>query len=1099
VIPPIDVEDVPGPSRPPCGDRSARRRLVRDDPDRFGVDFVEVEPTADGEPPRLRVGLLEATLPDRLGDGNFRFEGGERIPGSALRVVHVEGCASGDRNVPAAVLVTLNRRGDFARYVLRLVEADRRRPGEPTDVPLRGVDPVFDRAAFRFPPPPDCDDGVEADCALAPAPRPAVPDPPGGPAVIDYLARDYDGLRDMMLRRLGLTLPHWTDRHASDLMVTLVELIAYTGDRLSYAQDAVATEPYLSIARRRISVRRLARLIDYRVSEGCASRAWVSLIVGSPTPIDLAAHSVRFRTAPDPTRPRGAVDDGSLVFEPVTPTLGPTKVLLDPAMNVLSFYSWGDSVCRLPEGATSATLWRGPGQFPPDEPAPAPPPPYAGPSYPTAEVYAPPGPLPPPAAPPPAPKAGDVLIFVEALGPRTGVPTDADPRHRHAVRLTGVREQEDPVRGATVWEVAWDHADRLPFPLTISALVPVEEPFGGTPPPGRRPTDCVLVPDVTVAWGNVLLVEHGATQPPGPVFTAPAAAYPPAECLDAGPPLYPPPPTPPFRPELPLGPLTHAEPFPRPDLVALRQAHALRRFRTRLADVFRDARAGLLTGRGPIREGGPRAWLLDRCVGRRALGRAGFAFAAHRPHHRDETAHQRHQRHEAIRAERDAQAAALLRLEAQPGAHHLEILRRLDTVIARLEHGRALSEADQAQFAQVLGLDEHATGDVALLGSLGLAWDSPRWYGPAAEATSPDPSRAIPAVALEESAEDGEVADPPVVWRAVPDLLSSGPDDRDFVAEIDDDSRAILRFAPAPSGVSAFGDADALGRTPAPGRSFVATYRVGRGTIGNIPADALVRADGVAAAVRQPLPARGGADPEPLEHVRRVAPGAIVGRIERAITPDDYATLALRHPGVALAAAERVDDGLLTQVVVAVAAVGGDDATPELIEQVAALLESYRRINHAVAVVPATYVAIALTIRYRVAADAQAGHVRAALLDVFSPGHSALRAGGRGYFHPDLWPFGRSVEIAPIVAAARSVPGVEDAAVTGLVRIDPPGGASDVASVGRDAVLPIGPREIVRLRNDPSLPERGLLRLVLVDATTPICDPPAAAKTGEIP
>ena len=37
---------------------------------------------------------------------------------------------------------------------------------------------------------------------------------------------------------------------------TLVELLAYAGDQLSYYQDAVATEAYLGTARRRVSARR---------------------------------------------------------------------------------------------------------------------------------------------------------------------------------------------------------------------------------------------------------------------------------------------------------------------------------------------------------------------------------------------------------------------------------------------------------------------------------------------------------------------------------------------------------------------------------------------------------------------------------------------------------------------------------------------------------------------------------------------------------------------------------------------------------------------------------------------------------------------------
>ncbi|MFO1063079.1 MAG: hypothetical protein U0892_04300 [Pirellulales bacterium] len=38
--------------------------------------------------------------------------------------------------------------------------------------------------------------------------------------------------------------------------MTLVELLAFVADRISYEQDAVATEAYLATARRRPSVRR---------------------------------------------------------------------------------------------------------------------------------------------------------------------------------------------------------------------------------------------------------------------------------------------------------------------------------------------------------------------------------------------------------------------------------------------------------------------------------------------------------------------------------------------------------------------------------------------------------------------------------------------------------------------------------------------------------------------------------------------------------------------------------------------------------------------------------------------------------------------------
>ena len=64
-----------------------------------------------------------------------------------------------------------------------------------------------------------------------------------------------------MLDRISTLMPDWEESSPADLGVALVELMACVGDRLSYRQDAVATEAYLETARRRVSVRRHARLV----------------------------------------------------------------------------------------------------------------------------------------------------------------------------------------------------------------------------------------------------------------------------------------------------------------------------------------------------------------------------------------------------------------------------------------------------------------------------------------------------------------------------------------------------------------------------------------------------------------------------------------------------------------------------------------------------------------------------------------------------------------------------------------------------------------------------------------------------------------------
>ena len=80
---------------------------------------------------------------------------------------------------------------------------------------------------------------------------------------------------------------------------------------------------------------------------------------------------------------------------------------------------------------------------------------------------------------------------------------------------------------------------------------------------------------------------------------------------------------------------------------------------------------------------------------------------------------------------------------------------------------------------------------------------------------------------------------------------------------------------------------------------------MGNGPEGNVGAEAIGHVVGVPAgirSVRNPLPAWGGERPESLDQVRAYAPHAFKVQ-ERAVTEDDYARMAERHPEVQRAAA----------------------------------------------------------------------------------------------------------------------------------------------------------------------------------------------------
>lgn len=477
-----------------------RRQALFNNPRWNGIDFLEVGP----DQLSLCVHFF-GQVPQGLDARAVRIEGGRRIRDIGVLAV---ACAHDDDDERDDCLhITLDKYGDFSTYRLCLVD-----PADPAQ-PLPGLDPRYACLAFSFKT--DCPNPF--DCAPAPcAPPAAAPGPD-----IDYLAKDYDGFRRLLLERLTLSMPEWRERHVPDVGIMLVELLAYTADMLSYYQDAVATEAYLETARRRISVRRHVRLLDYQLHEGCNARAWVALgtdtdrmlppdvyfVTGSPALARLAAEhgGAALPEYAVETLPAGQHEG----YQPILPA-GADGIALVAAHSRILFYTWGDTECCLPAGSRRATLR--------DE----------DPEEPGRRVL--------------ALHRGDVLVFEEVKGPHTGSEDDADPAHRHAVRLTSVRQGEDGLLGVPVVEIEWGAPDALPFALCLSGRLAAP--------------DCTRVDDISVARGNVVLVEHGmpAGEELGPVqpgdMTGECAC--PGSVVDTRQPALP------FRPRLEHAPLVHS-------------------------------------------------------------------------------------------------------------------------------------------------------------------------------------------------------------------------------------------------------------------------------------------------------------------------------------------------------------------------------------------------------------------------------------------------------------------------------------------------------------------------------------------------------------
>ena len=464
-----------------CGE-DERRDDVRA-ADLYGFDYVEV-----GEEQTDLTVIFLGKAPPKIERRNVRITGGRRITGIAvtgLRVVRQK-----DPTFDDYLEVTVDRPGDFSTYRLSLVKLDEN--GDQTEMPLDGFDPRYASVGFSFKAscPSDLDCRTEQSCPPETSPVPE----------IDYLAKDYASFRQLVLDRLALTMPNWQERHAPDIGIMLVELLAYVGDQLSYYQDAVATEAYLGTARRRISVRRHARLVDYLMHEGCNARTWVTIdstVDLPPIPAGNVYFSTGFPGAPEtgvltPDDMARARAGSTVIFEPLVADPG-ASIAIVAAHSEIRFYSWGNHECCLPRGATSATLvdsWikdDGNGG--------------------SAAKAGDQGPLP---TEPPGThralrlKAGDILIFEEVIGPKTGNAADADPTRRQAVCLTKVTPAVDPLYhpfaegyGQPVVDIEWCAEDALAFPLCLSTR--------------RPPPDCDELDGISVARGNVILVHNSAS------------------------------------------------------------------------------------------------------------------------------------------------------------------------------------------------------------------------------------------------------------------------------------------------------------------------------------------------------------------------------------------------------------------------------------------------------------------------------------------------------------------------------------------------------------------------------------------------------------
>jgi predicted phage baseplate assembly protein len=301
-----------------------------------------------------------------------------------------------------------------------------------------------------------------------------------------------------------------------------------------------------------------------------------------------------------------------------------------------------------------------------------------------------------------------------------------------------------------------------------------------------------------------------------------------------------------------------------------------------------------------------------------------------------------------------------------------------------------------------------------------------------------------------------------VRWSEQPTLLTSGANAQDYTTSLDDTGQTTVHFGDGINGA----------RPPTGQANIHARYRKGLGTSGNVAAGGISQLVDSAPGLQKvtnPQPALGGADQESADQIRVNAP-ASVRTFGRAVSAADYAALALSYPGVAKASAvwmlrDPITFQAIAQPYVQLTVATADEVPlaqqPTFAAKLRSFLDKRRDPNMPLRILDFTpvYIDVAATVDILDQYPRQATYN--AVLAALNPGLNP--DGTAGYFAFQRRQFGQSIHLSAVYAALQDVPGVADALITTLRRLDLD---PDPATVRNDIF--IRPTELAVIENDPA-------------------------------
>lgn len=197
-------------------------------------------------------------------------------------------------------------------------------------------DLLFDELSFKFRP--GC---FNINCAPSPKEGDA-----SQVAGIDYQAKDFESFKHVLINAMRDRVPDWEPTSEADMDQVIIDLLAADGDLLSDYQDRAVTEAWLGRARRRVSLARHARLIDYHIHQGNQSSTLLSFEVSAAAPTTPILIGAEYGVWTG----ENWDDEDAVIFV--------TTVDRNcfPALNRLEPYTWDGALIAIDAGATEVDL-----------------------------------------------------------------------------------------------------------------------------------------------------------------------------------------------------------------------------------------------------------------------------------------------------------------------------------------------------------------------------------------------------------------------------------------------------------------------------------------------------------------------------------------------------------------------------------------------------------------------------------------------------------------------------------------------------------------------------------------------------------------------